>query len=183
MRFKLDAMFNKFSRGIEQPSMPKIEKSGKFTVKQMVDSVTDPKATDYVDELRNADEKNRDLHSKLTEALKKNETLNQDLKLMRDVIDSRDKEIHRLSSLYDVDQHLDKVTEDYEHDRLVKKVEQLQKQLDFLNQENNKLTTNFISSQKELNFYQNSKREIDILTKKLVSAEDQKTKFEKQVTK
>jgi hypothetical protein len=46
MRYKLDALFNKFSRGLEQPSMPKLEKTGKFTVKQLVDEVTDPNATD-----------------------------------------------------------------------------------------------------------------------------------------
>jgi len=35
LRFKLDNMFNKFSRGVEQPSMPKIEKSGKYSLKQV----------------------------------------------------------------------------------------------------------------------------------------------------
>lgn len=75
------------------------------------------------------------------------------------------------------------MTSEYEHTKLVKKTEQLQKQLDFLNSENNKLTSNFIHSQKELGFFQNSKREIDILTKKLVVAEDQKCKFEKTVGK
>jgi len=33
-------MYNKFSRGIEQPSVPKIDKSGKFTVKELVESTT-----------------------------------------------------------------------------------------------------------------------------------------------
>lgn len=40
-----------------------------------------------------------------------------------------------------------------------------------------------MTSQKELNYFQGSKREIDMLTKKLVNAEDQKSKFEKQLNK
>jgi hypothetical protein len=40
LRYKLDSMYNKFSRGIEQPSVPKIDKSGKFTVKELVESTT-----------------------------------------------------------------------------------------------------------------------------------------------
>jgi len=75
------------------------------------------------------------------------------------------------------------VTEEYTRAQLVKKAEQLQKQLDFLNEENNKLTSSYISATKELSFYQSSKREIDILSKKLVLAEDQKTKLETQIVK
>jgi len=71
----------------------------------------------------------------------------------------------------------------YTRAQLVKKAEQLQKQLDFLNEENNKLTSSYISATKELSFYQSSKREIDILSKKLVLAEDQKTKLETQIVK
>lgn len=92
-------MFNKFSRGIDQPAMPKIEKSGKFTVKQMMEQIVDSKSTDFVDELRKGDEKNRDLQNRLVESVKSNETLNGDLVMMREVIDKRDKEIHRLGSL------------------------------------------------------------------------------------
>jgi len=111
LRYKLDAMYNKFSRGIDQPSMPKIEKSGKFTVKQMVDQITDSKVIDFVDELRKGDEKNRELQARLTESIKTNETLSGDMQVMRDVIDKRDKEINRLGSLYEADQHIDKLAQ------------------------------------------------------------------------
>jgi len=141
LRYKLDAMFNKFSRGIDQPSMPKIEKSGKFTVKQMMEQIVDSKTVDFVEELRKGDEKNRELQTRLCESVKTTETLNGDLLMMREVIDKRDKEIGRLGSLYESDQHLDRITQKYEHEKLQKKVEQLQKQLDFLNAENNKLTS------------------------------------------
>jgi len=39
-------MYNKFSRGIEQPSVPKLDKIGKFTLKEMVEATTITRESD-----------------------------------------------------------------------------------------------------------------------------------------
>jgi uncharacterized coiled-coil DUF342 family protein len=133
--------------------------------------------------LRNADENTRTLHLKIQELSNKNFELANDMSTVKNMIDTRDSEISRLHAIYEPDHRLDGITDSYQNDSLNKKIEQLQKQLDFLNDENNKLTNNFIAASKELSFYQGSKREIDVLSKKIVSLEDQKNKYEKTIAR
>jgi len=78
----------------------------------------------------------------LKELTNANVQLASDLKLCKDLLESRDREITRLGSLYQADLHIDKVTDEYNRGQLIKRAEQLQKQLDFLNGENNTLTSN-----------------------------------------
>ena len=113
---------------------------------------------------------------KVQELTNKNLELAQDMTQVKTIIDSRDGEISRLKAMYEPDHRLDGITDTYENDKLHKKIEQLQKQIDFLNDENNKVINNFISASNELSFYQGSKREIDVLSKKIVALEDQKNK-------
>lgn len=134
-------------------------------------------------ELRNADENNRTLQVKVQELTTKNIELANDMSTVKHMIDSRDGEIARLNAVYEPDHRLDGITDMYQNDNMKKKIEQLQKQLDFLNDENNKLTNNFIAASKELSFYQGSKREIDVLSKKIVALEDQKNKYEKTIAR
>lgn len=176
LRFKLDSMYNKFSRGLEQPSVPKLDKAGKFTIKELVEATTLARESDYVKELRTADENNRTLQIKVQELTNKNLELASDMSQVKTMIDARDTEISRLQAMYEPDHRLDGITDTQEQEKSQKKIEQLQKQLDFLNDENNKLTNNFIAASKELSFYQGSKREIDVLSKKIVALEDQKNK-------
>jgi hypothetical protein len=126
--------------------------------------------------LCNADENNRTLQIKVQELTNKNLKLAQDMTQVKTIIDSRDGEISRLKAMYEPDHRLDGITDTYENDKLHKKIEQLQKQLDFLNDENNIVINNFISASKELSFNQGSKREIDVLSKKIVALEGQKNK-------
>lgn len=133
--------------------------------------------------MRNADENTRTLHLKIQELSNKNFDLANDMSTVKNMIDTRDSEISRLHAIYEPDHRLDGITDSYQNDSLNKKIEQLQKQLDFLNDENNKLTNNFIAASKELSFYQGSKREIDVLSKKIVSLEDQKNKYEKTIAR
>ena len=39
-------MYNKFSRGIEQISVPKLDKAGKFTLKEMVEATAITRESD-----------------------------------------------------------------------------------------------------------------------------------------
>jgi hypothetical protein len=49
--------------------------------------------------LRRADEKNRELQVKVQETVRTNEALTGDIQMLKNVVDTRDKEITRLSSL------------------------------------------------------------------------------------
>jgi len=126
--------------------------------------------------LCNADENNRTLQMKVQELTNKNLELAQDMTQVKTIIDSRDGEISRLKAMYEPDHRLNGITDTYENDKLHKKIEQLQKQIDFLNDENNIVINNFIPASNELSFYQGSKREIDVLSKKIVALEGQKNK-------
>jgi len=91
--------------------MPKVEKSGNISIQQLIDSVTNNQENEYIDELRKSDENNRTFQLKIQELTEKNDTIVEDLKTMSECIDSRDREILRLSSLYQEDVHIDKITE------------------------------------------------------------------------
>jgi len=145
-------MYNKFSRGLEQPSVPKIDKSGKFTIKDLAEAITLTRESDYIKELRNADENNRSYQIKIQDLTNKNIELASDMSQVKSMIDARDNEITRLQHVYEPDHRLDGITDQYENEKLHKRIEQLQKQLDFINDENNKLTNNFIAASKELSF-------------------------------
>lgn len=105
-----------------------------------------------------------------------NENLN-----AKEMLKKRDIEISRLNSLYNVEQHIDNISEEYKVNKYIRQIDNLNKQLEFLNEENNKLTQNYLKMSKDLSFYSTSKKEIDLLTKKVITMEGNNSKLNKDL--
>lgn len=150
LKYKYDALINKMTRGQDSHlNIPKVEQSGKISLE--LSELCKAQTLDYTDELRRADETKVELSNKVKKLSAINDALERDLNMLKGMIDGRDKEINRLTNLYEPEIHMDKLAFNHERETQVRKIENLENQLEFLNSENNKLTEQYIAARKELN--------------------------------
>jgi len=128
---------------------------------------------DWASELRNADGKSKQLISKLDEQLMNNKQMGSDLNTAKGMIESRDKEINRLSMLYESNINLDKLNINYTLEKVQKQNENLQKQLEFLNTENNKLADMHKENMTMSENYKCNQSEVKRLNTKLLGKEEE----------
>jgi len=139
LKHKYDALINKMTKGHEAHlNIPKLEQTGKI-ISELGD-IYKVTQLDYKDELMRADETKVDLTNKVRKLSVINDALEKDLNLLKSVIDKRDKEINRLTNLYEPEIHMDKIALNFERESQKRKIDNLETQLEFLNSENNKLT-------------------------------------------
>jgi chromosome segregation ATPase len=128
---------------------------------------------DWASELRNADGKSKQLIIKLDEQLMNNKQMGSDLNTAKGMIESRDKEINRLSMLYESNINLDKLNINYTLEKVQKQNENLQKQLEFLNTENNKLADMHKENMTMSENYKCNQSEVKRLNTKLLGKEEE----------
>lgn len=96
-----------------------------------------------------------------------------DLNTAKGMIESRDKEINRLSMLYESNINLDKLNINYTLEKVQKQNENLQKQLEFLNTENNKLADMHKENMTMSENYKCNQSEVKRLNTKLLGKEEE----------
>jgi chromosome segregation ATPase len=165
----------KSSTGLNAPVHPKIISNGQFSQKDLP-SLLDKNGSvdqDWASELRNADGKCKQLIIKLDEQLMNNKQMGSDLNTAKGMIESRDKEINRLSMLYESNINLDKLNINYTLEKVQKQNENLQKQLEFLNTENNKLADMHKENMTMSENYKCNQSEVKRLNTKLLGKEEE----------
>lgn len=139
LKHKYDGLINKMTKGQDSHlNVPKLEQTGKIITD--LSNLYKTSQLDYKEELIRADETKVELTNKIKKLSLINDALEKDLNLLKSVIDKRDKEISRLSNLYEPEIHMDILAVNHERESQKRKVENLETQLEFLNTENNKLT-------------------------------------------
>jgi len=111
IKIKFESLANKTSTGLKAPVHPKIISNGQFSQKDLP-SMNDKNgsvAEDWATELRHSDAKCKQIVTKLEEQLQLNNQIATDMNHAKSMINSRDREISRLSMLYESNINLDKI--------------------------------------------------------------------------
>jgi chromosome segregation ATPase len=175
LRDKFEGLANKSSHGLNAPVHPKIVSNGQFSQKDLP-SLTDKNGTvdeDWAAELRSSDDRCKQLKAKLDDQLELNKLTNHDMSSAKLMIETRDREITRLSMLYESNINLDKLNINYSMEKMTRQNENLQSQLDFLNTENNKLADMHKENMSMTETYRSNQGELKRLNGKLMAKEDE----------
>lgn len=100
IKIKFESLANKTSTGLKAPVHPKIISNGQFSQKDLPSiNKNGSVAEDWATELRHSDAKCKQIVTKLEEQLLLNNQIATDMNHAKSMINSRDKEISRLSML------------------------------------------------------------------------------------
>lgn len=183
LKIKFESLANKTSTGLKAPVHPKIISSGQFSQKDLP-SMNDKNgsvAEDWATELRHSDAKGKQIMNKLEEQLQLNNQISSDLSHAKTMIESRDKEINRLSMLYESNINLDKINLNYSLEKLQKQNDNLQKQLEFMNSENNKLATMHKENMTMSESFKSNTNEVKRMNAKLLNKEEEIIRLKQSV--
>lgn len=175
IKMKFESLANKTSTGLNAPVHPKIMSSGQFSQKDLpsISGKNGTVAEDWATELRHSDAKGKQVMNKLEEQLHLNQQISNDMSAAKAMIETRDREISRLSMLYESNINLDKINLNYSLDKLHKQNENLQKQLEFLNSENNKLASMHKENMTMSESFKSNTNEVKRLNSKVLNKEEE----------
>jgi len=158
--FQKNVLGSKSQKVNEFGTQPSIEMSRPIQISELKSELeTEIKRDDrklWAAELSSADDRNNKLQERLLEENTKCKDLYSDINRLEKLVGNRESEIKRLSAMYEGGQNLEELRNNYKKESTERTIENLQKQLDFVNSENNRLNSDQLELRKELQYYSKS---------------------------